>query len=52
MVYDITFIYQQTVCFFMAALSFRFRLKPQFVVVMATRKKCLFQDEIEQSLRE
>ena len=52
MVYDITFIYQQNVCFFMAALAFCFRLKQQSVVVMATRKKCLFEDEIEQSLLE
>jgi len=52
MVYDITFIYQQTVCFFMAALAFCFRLKQHAVVVMATRKKCLFEDEIEQSLLE
>jgi hypothetical protein len=50
MVYDITFIYQQTVCFFMAALAFCFRLKQQSVAVMATRKKCLFEDEIEERL--
>jgi hypothetical protein len=52
MIYDITFIYQQTVCFFTAALGFCFHLKQQSVVVMATRKKCLFEDEIEQSLLE
>jgi len=52
MMYDITFIYQQTVRLFMAVLAFRFRLKQESVVVMATRKKCLFEDEIEQSLLE
>jgi len=36
----------------MAVLAFCFRLKQQSVVVMATRKKCLFEDEIEQSLLE
>ena len=52
MMYDITFIYQQTVRLFMAVLAVRFRLKQESVVVMATRKKCLFEDEIEQSLLE
>ena len=50
MMYDITFIYQQTVRLFMAVLAVRFRLKQESDVVMATRKKCLFEDEIEQSL--
>jgi hypothetical protein len=36
----------------MADLAFHFRLKPQSVVVMVTRKKCYFEDEIEQSLLE
>jgi hypothetical protein len=52
MVYDITFIYQQTVCFFMADLVFCFRLKQQSAAVMASRRKCMFEDEIEQSLLE
>jgi hypothetical protein len=34
----------------MASLVFSFRLNQQSVVVTATRKKCLFEDEIEQSL--
>jgi len=52
MVYDITFIYQQTVCFITADIAFGFRLKRQSAAVMATRRKSLFEDEIEQSLLE
>jgi len=52
MVYDITFIYQQTVCFVTADIAFGFRLKQQSAAVMATRRKSLFEDEIEQSLLE
>jgi len=52
MVFDITFIYQQTVCFFMADLAFCFRLKQQSVPVMLARRKSLFEDQIEQRLLE
>jgi hypothetical protein len=52
MVYDITFIYQQTVCFVTADIAFGFRLKQQSAAVMATRRKSLFEDEIEESLLE
>jgi len=52
MVYDITFIYQQTVRFVTADIAFGFRLKHQSAAVMATRRKSLFEDEIEQSLPE
>jgi hypothetical protein len=50
MVYDFTFIYQQTVCFFTVDLAFCFCLKQQCVVVMASGMKCPFEDVIEQSL--
>jgi len=50
MVYDITLIYQQTVCFFTADLVSWFRSKPQSVAVMMSSRKCLLEDEIEQSL--
>jgi len=52
MVYDITVIYQQTVCFFTADLASWFRLKLQSVAVMTSSRKCLLEDEIEQSLFE
>jgi len=52
MVYDITFIYRETVSFFTADLAFCFRLKQQSAAVMAARRKSLFEDEIEQSLPE
>jgi len=52
MVYDITFIYQQTVCFVTADIAFCFCLKRQSAAVMATRWKSLFEDEIKQSLLE
>ena len=52
MVYDITLIYQQSVCFFTADLASWFRSKLQSVALMASSKKCLFEDEIEQSLLE
>jgi len=52
MVYDITLLYQQTVCFFTADLASWFRSKLQSVAVMASSRKCLLEDEIEQSLFE
>ena len=52
MVYDMTFIYQHTVCFFVADLVSWFRSKLQSVAVMASSRKCLLEDEIEQSLFE
>ena len=52
MVYDITLIYQQTVCFFTADLVSWFRSKLQSVAVMTSSTKCLLEDEIEQSLLE
>jgi len=52
MVYDITLIYQQTVCFFTADLVSWFHLKLQSVAVMMSSRKCLLEDEIEQSLFE
>jgi len=50
MVYDITLIYQQTVCFFTADLVSWFRSKLQSVAVMTSSRKCLLEDEIEQIL--
>jgi hypothetical protein len=50
--YDITFIYQQTLCFFTAVFMSGFRLKLQSVAVMASSRQCLLEDEIEQSLLE
>jgi len=47
MVYDITFIYQQTVCFVTADVAFGFRLEQQSAAVMATKRKSLFENEIE-----
>jgi len=52
MVYDIILIYKQTVCFFTADLVSWFRSKLQSVAVMASSRKCLLEDEIEQSLFE
>jgi hypothetical protein len=50
MVYDITIIYQKTVCFFTTDMASWFHSKLQCVAVMATSRKSLFVDEIEQSL--
>jgi len=50
MVYDITLIYQQTACFFTADLASWFRSKLQSVAVMTSSRKCLLEDEMEQSL--
>jgi len=52
MVYDITPIFQRTVCFFMADLASWFLSKLQSVEVMASSIKCLLEEEIEQSLLE
>jgi len=51
-VHDITLIYQQTVCFFTADLASWFCSKLQSVAVMVSSRKCLLEDEIEQSLFE
>jgi hypothetical protein len=52
MVYEITLVYQQTVCFFTADLACWFRSKLQSVAVMMSSIKCLFEDEMKQSLLE
>ena len=52
MVYDITLIYEQTVCFFEADLASWFLSKLQSVAMMASSRKCLLEEEIEQSLLE
>jgi hypothetical protein len=52
MVYDITLIYQRTVCFFTADVASWFPSKLQSVAVMVSIRKCLLEDEIEQSLLE
>ena len=52
MVYDITLIYQQTVCFFTAVFGSGFHLKLQSVAMMASSRKGLLEDQIEQSLLE
>jgi len=50
MVYDITLIYQRTVCFLITIFRSAFRLKLQSVAMMASSRKCMLEDEIEQSL--
>ena len=52
MVYDITLIYQQTVCFFTADLACWFLSKLRSVAVMTSSIKCLLEDEMEQSFLE
>ena len=52
MVYDITLIYQGTVCFLTAVCRSAFHFKLQSVAIMASSRKCLLEDEIEQSLLE
>jgi len=49
MVYDIALIYQRTVCFFTVVFGSGFRLKLRSVAMMASSRKCLLEDEIEQS---
>jgi len=51
-VYDITLIYQRTVCFLTPVFGSAFHLKMQSVAMMASSRKCLLEDEIEQSLLE
>ena len=43
---------QEKVCFFTADLASWFHLKLQSVAVMTSSRKCLLEDEIEQSLLE
>jgi len=45
-------MYQRTVCFFTAVFESGFRSKLQSVAMMASSRKCLLEDEIEQSLPE
>ena len=52
MVFDITLIYQRTVCFLTAVCRSAFRFKLQSVAIMASSRKCWLEDEIEQSLLE
>jgi len=52
MVYDITLIYQRTVCFLTAVFGSGFHLNLQSVATMASSRKCMLEDEIEQSLLE
>ena len=52
MVFDITLLYQKTVCSFTAVFWSRFRLKLQSVAIMASSRKGLLDDDIEQSLLE
>ena len=50
--YDITLTYQQSVCFYTADSASCFPSKLQSVAVMVSSRKCLFEDEIQQSLLE
>jgi len=52
MVYDITLMYQRIVCFFTTVFGSGFRLKLQSDAMMASSRKCLLEDETEQSLLE
>ena len=52
MVYDITLLYQRNVCFLTAVCRSAFGLKLQSAAMMASSRKCLLEDEIEQSLLE
>ena len=52
MMYNITLIYEKTVCSFTAIFWSRFRLKLQSVAMMASNRKGLLVDNIEQSLLE
>ena len=52
MVYDITLIYQQLLCFFTADMTFQFYLRLQSGAVMVSSSKGLFEEEIEQALLE
>ena len=50
MVYDITLLYQRTVCSLTAVFQSGFRLNLQSAAMMASNRKCLLKDQIEQSL--
>jgi hypothetical protein len=50
MVYDITFIYEQTLYLYTVELADWFFRSSQYFAIMAASKKCLFEAEIEQSL--
>jgi len=52
MVYDITVLYQRTVCSLTAVFQYGFRLNLQSAAMMASNRKCLLEDQIEQSLLE
>ena len=52
MVYDITLIYQRAVCFFTAVFVSGFCLNLQSDAMMASSRKSMLEDEIEQSLLE
>jgi len=52
MVYDITVLYQRTVCSLTAVFQAGFRLNLQSAAMMASNRKCLLEDQIEQSLLE
>ena len=45
-------MYQRTVCFLTAVFVSGFHLNLQFVAMMASSRKCLLEDKIEQSLLE
>jgi len=44
--------YINTVCFFTAVFGLGFRFKLQSVAMMVSSRKCMLEDEIEQSLLE
>jgi hypothetical protein len=52
MVYDITLICQQALRFFTAVFGSGFHLKLQSVIMMASSRQCLLENDIEQSLSE
>jgi len=52
MVYDITLLYQRIVCSLTAVFQSRFRLNLQSAAMMVSNRKCLLEDQIEQSLLE
>ena len=52
MVYDITLLYQRTLCSLTAVFQSGFRLNLQSAAMMASNRKCLLEDQIEQSLLE
>ena len=50
MVYDITLLYQRTLCSLTAVFQSGFRLNLQSAAMMASNRKCLLEDQIEPSL--